>query len=109
MENFINDLNDFNNSIKIATVSKTNDENELCVNYEKDIEISEEKVTYAEVTTDKMGNKEITSIFESSDFKKNQQRYYESRDSVIKKGDKASETNYAKNFLACEDINDGKK
>lgn len=103
-----NQLGDFQDAKKIATISKdNNNEKKLHIEYENPP--AKKKAAYAEVVTDEYGNKEITNIFESSNFKQNHQRYYESTENVIKKGDKASETNYAKNPLALQDINEGKK
>lgn len=105
---YVNELDDFQGATKIASILRDdNKKGDLRFEYEK--KPAKKKTTYAEVVTDKEGNKEITNIFESSDFKRNQERYYKSTDSVIKKGDKASETNYAKNPLALEDINNGKE
>lgn len=98
-------IDKFEGAKEIANITKNKDKpNELKVEYVDGIEIKKEKTTYAKVV-----NGEIVNICESSNFKANQERYYKSTQSVIKAGDKASDTNYAKHALALQDLNEDKK
>lgn len=98
-------ISEFDDAKKIADIIKDKDtQNHLKIEYEEGVKIKKDKTTYAKVV-----DGEVVNIFESSNFKANQQRYYESTESTTKAGDKASDTNYAKFSLAKENLDEGKK
>ena len=98
-------ISKFDNAKKIADIVKNEDKPDcLEVKYVEKIELKKGKTTYAKVV-----DGEVVNISESSNFKANQERYYKNTESTAKAGDKASDTNYAKYFLAKENLDEDKK
>ena len=98
-------IDQFEEAKKIADIKKNKDKpDELKIEYVDGVEIKKEKTTYAKV----VNNSEIVNIYESGNFKSNQERYYKSTRNVKEGGDIASDTNYIKYSLALKNLNECK-
>ena len=97
-------INEFDGAEKIADIEKDKDNSSgnLKVVFVKGYK-QDKKAAFAEVSND-----EVVNIFESSDIKA-MTKYYESTESTRVAGDKASDTNYAKYWLAKKELEEGKK
>lgn len=97
-------INEFENIEKVANIiPDDNRDGSLEVEFVAEEVIKDKKVTYAKVV-----DGDIKHIFESGNIRA-LSRYYKNHDSIQEKGDKATETNFAKYLLAKLDIEKGKR